>query len=482
MPSIFSSSLFHRYSYLALFISLSLSPLCSSAQGQRRITAQDSLKAVLRTETRPLQRFRALSWLVSIETTQGRLDSVPYYNREMFRIASQQRSDSLLMVSYMAVAFYLDNKTDTKPEIEYFLKALRIAEEKYPNSKKFLYWGLAAAYRDIPDYKAAIKYLSMALALYKANSSTSASSYGNLYLFFSASYLDLGQVDSAFYFVQLATPYVFKINSKQAELRLYTETARVYEALGKEAIAVEYYKRSIDTSVNRKQGFGDALAFAMYSAFLLKKGFFAEAKTNGLIGLEIARKSQAKKPFLQIAGSLRQVYEGLRRPDSAYYFAKLELAYRDSLFNSQKLSDVQNITFSEQVRESEETIKESEAALERKQNLQYAAIALGLVIFVVAFLFFSHTIIANQKLIHFLGVLSLLVLFEFINLLLHPYVGDLTHHSPVFMLLFMVCLAALLIPLHHRLEHWITHKMVEKNKHIRLASAKKTIAELEGNS
>ncbi len=252
--------------------------------------------------------------------------------------------------------------------------------------------------------------------------------------------------------------------------------------MGKDAIAVEYYKRSIDTSVNTKQGFGDAYAFDMYSKFLLKKGFLAEAKTNGLTGLKIARNCQAKRPFLDIAGTLRQTYEGLRRPDSAYYFAKLELAYRDSLFNSQKLSDVQNITFAEQVRQGEEAIKEAEAALERKDNLQYAAIALGLVIFVVAFLLFSHTIIANQGVIHFLGVLSLLVLFEFINLLLHPYIDSLTDDSPVLMLLSMVCLAALLIPLHHRLEHWITHKMVEKNKHIRLEAAKKTIAQFERNS
>ncbi len=50
----------------------------------------------------------------------------------------------------------------------------------------------------------------------------------------------------------------------------------------------------------------------------------------------------------------------------------------------------------------------------------------------------------------------------------------------VLMLAAMVGVAALLIPLHHKLEHWITHKMVEKNKKIRLAAARKTIADLEG--
>jgi hypothetical protein len=48
------------------------------------------------------------------------------------------------------------------------------------------------------------------------------------------------------------------------------------------------------------------------------------------------------------------------------------------------------------------------------------------------------------------------------------------------MLLALVCLADLLAPLHHKLKHWITHHLVEKNKIIRPAAAKKTVAALEG--
>jgi hypothetical protein len=47
------------------------------------------------------------------------------------------------------------------------------------------------------------------------------------------------------------------------------------------------------------------------------------------------------------------------------------------------------------------------------------------------------------------------------------------------MLLALVCIAALLVPLHHRMQKWTTTKLVEKNKAIRLANAKKTIAKLE---
>jgi hypothetical protein len=70
-------------------------------------------------------------------------------------------------------------------------------------------------------------------------------------------------------------------------------------------------------------------------------------------------------------------------------------------------------------------------------------------------------------------VIALLIVFEFLNLLLHPFLESITHHNPVLMLLALVCIAALLVPLHHRLEKWAAHKLVEKNKLIRLAVAKK---------
>ena len=177
--------------------------------------------------------------------------------------------------------------------------------------------------------------------------------------------------------------------------------------------------------------------------------------------------------------ALQKVYGALKQHDSAYYYAGLELAYRDSLFNQENINAVNAISFNEDIRQKEETIKKSAEALERKHNLQYAAITLGLVGLLIGFFLLSNTVIVNQRLIQFLGVLSLLIVFEFINLLLHPFIGTITHHSPLLMLLFMVCIAALLIPIHHKLEHWITHKMITKNKKIRLTAARRTIQELE---
>ena len=56
--------------------------------------------------------------------------------------------------------------------------------------------------------------------------------------------------------------------------------------------------------------------------------------------------------------------------------------------------------------------REKKDKKKRNNNLQYAAMALGLITFIILFLLLSHSIIANKKLIRFLGVVALLIVFE----------------------------------------------------------------------
>jgi hypothetical protein len=132
------------------------------------------------------------------------------------------------------------------------------------------------------------------------------------------------------------------------------------------------------------------------------------------------------------------------------------------------------------LKDLDEEVKLNEAETHRKQNIQYALIALGILTFIILYLVLSRSFITNTRLIEFFGIIALLIVFEFFNLLLHPFLERITHHSPILMLLGLVCIASLLVPLHHKLEKWATSKLVEKNKAIRLAAAKKTIEELSG--
>jgi len=172
-------------------------------------------------------------------------------------------------------------------------------------------------------------------------------------------------------------------------------------------------------------------------------------------------------------------FEQTNQQDSLNKYFRLSMLIKDSLLSLEKVKSVQALTFQEQLRQQEAEAEKAKAEEERKENIQYALMALIIISFLIVFLLLSRRHITNTKVIQFLGVVALLVVFEFLNLLLHPYLEKITHHSPVLMLLALVCIAALLVPLHHKLEHWAIHKLVEKNKKVRLAAAKKTIETLE---
>jgi hypothetical protein len=165
--------------------------------------------------------------------------------------------------------------------------------------------------------------------------------------------------------------------------------------------------------------------------------------------------------------------------DSAFKYSEIYRTANDSLFNIRTLQQAQLMAVEEEARLAELKYEEEKSDEARKTNLEYTFIAIGIVSFFMIFLVFSRSYITNPKIIEFLSVIALLIVFEFFNLLIHPLLEKVTHHSPVLMLLALVLLAALLIPLHHKLEHWAVHKLIEKNKQSRLEAAKKTIEQLE---
>jgi hypothetical protein len=205
------------------------------------------------------------------------------------------------------------------------------------------------------------------------------------------------------------------------------------------------------------------------------------AKAIALRCITLSKEVRNNEFGLAVAGQLQSIYYKLDKPDSAYYYSRLELALRDSVFSQEKINRIQSMAFVEQLRMRDEELKSIKAEEERKRQIQYLFISIGIITVLLIFLLLSHSIIVNEGIIRFIGIIGLLVVFEFINLLIHPALERITHHSPVLMLLILVCIAALLVPLHHKLEKWVTHKLVEKNKRIRLAAAKRTIEKLEGN-
>ena len=152
-------------------------------------------------------------------------------------------------------------------------------------------------------------------------------------------------------------------------------------------------------------------------------------------------------------------YKDAKNIDSSFIYLNHVQDLNDSINSKSSIRESQVLSSNEQIRQLEIAENLKIAKKERKQQLQMLFIAIFIPGFFILTLLLSR-IKLHVKLIKILGVLSLLILFEYLTLLLHPYVAELTHHTPVYEMLIFVSIAAILIPTHHRVENlliqWLT--------------------------
>ncbi len=295
-------------------------------------------------------------------------------------------------------------------------------------------------------------------------------------------YLRLNKPDSALPHLAASLEYSSKINNPYALAGDFRNYGIYYKQKNMYDLALNYFKNSKlkYTEAN------DLFDVADVSNFTAEVYFLMHEYNSSIVHANIAVALSLQNNFSQYLMDgytwLYKNYEQQNKIDSSFKYLKLSLATKDSMFNEDRKRKIQSLVFAEQLRQQEKALEQQKTEEERKRNLQYSFIALSIVTFLILFYLLSRSIIVNEKWISFFGILGLLIVFEFINLLIHPFLEVVTHHNPIFMLLALVAIASLLIPLHHRIEKWIKLKMTEKNKAIRLAAAKKTIEKLEKTS
>ncbi len=187
--------------------------------------------------------------------------------------------------------------------------------------------------------------------------------------------------------------------------------------------------------------------------------------------LSIAEEDGFLSRQLDAAKFLTEHYASVKNVDSGFFYLTRVQLLNDSINSKSRIREVQIISSNERLRQLEIEENKKIAKRERKQQLQYLFIG----IFIPGFFLFTlllSRIRIHTRVIKILGILSLLILFEYLTLLLHPTVATFTHHTPVYEMLIFVSIAAILIPAHHRVELWLIEKLIHRNGSIRLKKLK----------
>src|SRR5258708_19261923 len=107
--------------------------------------------------------------------------------------------------------------------------------------------------------------------------------------------------------------------------------------------------------------------------------------------------------------------------------------------------------------------KEEEENVQQRDNVQYMGFTVGLAGLFVALVMMGFFVVSPRT-IRALGFFSFIFLFEFIILLADKQIHEATHGEPWKVLLIKVFLAAILLPLHHWLEHTVIHYLTSRRK------------------
>lgn len=365
---------------------------------------------------------------------------------------------------------------------ETYLKSLKISESiDNPLVTAGIYTGLAAVARNSADYRQALGYYDKAASYLKDmpdndNSISILTDKGK-------TYEKLNILDSAFTLLQEAHAMIYRMTHGVNKFGggIHAESGIIYSKMGKKELAEDYFRQAIQLNAEIKNFRIQSRTYIDFAEHFDRFNMRDSAIYFATKSLSIIE--QHKFLVYQLAAStlLAKLYAQEQKTDSAYKYQSVMIETQNAMFSNDKMTHLQSLEFNEQLRQQElqdEKIKKEE---ERKNNIQFILIAISIFTFIILFLLLSRSFITNTKLIEFIGILALLLVFEFLNLLLHPFLEAVTHHSPVLMLLALVLIASLLIPLHHRLEKWAIDRLIVKNKQIRLARAKKTVEDLSKN-
>jgi tetratricopeptide (TPR) repeat protein len=236
-------------------------------------------------------------------------------------------------------------------------------------------------------------------------------------------YSQLGRFDSARYYYNKVAPIFENDVNKGSKMSYYYQLGLMYKKTGENNKAVEYFTKAkliCDT--------------------------IGELQTMGSVAKEL-------DTLYQLKGDYKQ----------AMYFNKLNITYKDSLDKLGKEKDLIQVEVAAEQQRQERLEKEELEAKKKRNNIQYMLIIIGIVsLFVVMVTMGMFKVSAST--IKLVGFFAFLMFFEFIFLIFKKNIYSFTNGEPWKDLSFMIALAAILLPLHHWLEHKVIHYLTSHNR------------------
>lgn len=418
--------------------------------GQRQ--AIDSLNKVLAKEKTDTEKAIIL-YRLSASYQTFKPDSALLYAQSAYTYSTKikfLRGQSWAL-NQMAVAY---NRLGNHPlALENYIHSLKIEEQRgYADNIAIAHMDISLLYVSEKDTKKALYYALIADSIIQKNNTAD---FAGLALY---SLLNIGDIYEKADKLPEALSYTTRCynSALKAGNQLITGSAlnnlgNIYVKMGIPRQAIICYVTSIpyltamyDNNTLSEGNLGLAKAYR-------NTGMNDSAKYYAHLSYDISSEHSFLQQALNASTFISQLYKTENNIDSAFAYQEIMIGLNDSIASREKIKQLQLITTEEQLRQYEIKAKAEEEKEELRQKLQLLAIGIMIPVFFLVSAYISRKKV-HKKVIEFSGIVSLLLLFEYITLLIHPIVAETTHHSPFLEIIIFICIAAIITPTHHKIE------------------------------
>lgn len=444
------------------------------AVAQTNVT--DSLKRVLENEKNDTTRVFMLEELSRIYST-SKTDTSLLLAQQALSLARKHGFEKGEAASLNRIGTVLSSIGNHPLALENLLEALRI-NEKIKNQDGIMrnLGNIANVNAELGEYREGLTYSFREKR--SAEKMADEERLTNTLLRIGDIYEKLDMLDSARIFTEQAYSHAVSMNIDYYYTSIaFNNLGNVYSKLYKKdpamyplSMAMNFYRSSLDLYEKNDDDEGTAESTLGIARLFNTTNQNDSALYYAKLSLDAAERGGFTIYTLDASQFLSDHYEAKNKLDSAFHYQKITIAAKDSLFSQEKIIRVQSLSFEERKRQQQLEEERIKTELERKNNIQLMGIATVIVALFLLLLLISRRE-TKARTVEVYGLISLLFLFEFVYLLIHPYIEEWTNHTPVLMLLILVGVAAVLIPVHQRLEKWVNEKLAHK-----IRSAPKPVA------
>jgi signal transduction histidine kinase len=399
--------MFGTYRYLALL--LFLLPLKLYTQGYKQI---DSLRSELKNELTNKQQvdiFIELSRLYVINN----IDSSVYFNQLAYELASKSNYRKGIASAHINMGRIAETEGNYQLAIEKFHKALDIfSEENDTTGIIQAKTNLALTHYYLNNPEKSLQYGQDAL---KDAENSNMDDIGNIYNTVGLAFLATEKYDTALYYFEQSKRLAEEHNIPTGIAYSLGNIANVYLSKNELKKALEIYFEVKKLSVANNNKIGLSLSYVNISGVYLqmgyqsdndalKKNYFESALTYADSALRTAKETNSLTHISYAYYQLMFSYEGINDYKNAFDNALLYLETNDSLYNLQKMKEIQQIEGNYKIENFIKEQKLNESIIKtQNQIIVFGSIAIFLVVILLIFVFVLYrrmkkvNVLLNEK-------------------------------------------------------------------------------------